>query len=187
MPETQQPTIKKTFVNLHSFLVANKDKKVSEILTGAEALMSSSSRGQGPAALRDADGNVVAQRDMVTKRICVVAGSHAKIPAVNSEDLKIFIFGVKAGTSTGLNSMHKVSCSWWTANNTARRKEHGEIFGRIAKGEVKATDGPAEQVRIDKVYADKVEAYAVERTQAGEGFADFEEAQAYLKKLGVKF
>ena len=67
-------SIKKAFVELHTFLEANKDKKVNTIMEEVTAM--SSAKGAGGAAsasVKDADGNVVGILDYYFKTWLPVA------------------------------------------------------------------------------------------------------------------
>lgn len=158
-------TIKKAYQEIHAFLEANKDKKISSVFPQLVELMSAQRASAENTAMRDASGNVVAILDSYSGKWAALVGS------------KAVEFGVKANTSTGLNPMSKAHLNQWSKQQTAAKKASNDLLMQVAKGEVAPADIPA-----------KLEAIDAERktvVDLGEGFANQEKLIEYLTKEGV--
>ena len=129
-------SIKKAFVELHTFLEANKDKKVNTIMEEVTAM--SSAKGAGGAAsasVKDADGNVVGILDYYFKTWLPVA---------------VVPFGAKANSATGFNTMCKLGVSHWTKQQRDYKKGKEDLLDKVAAGEIEPT---AIQEELDKLEA----------------------------------
>ena len=91
-------TIKKNYVELITFLEANKNKKVSTILDEAKELCQTKVRAK--TSIRDEKGKVIA----------IFCYYHKQW-----EELKVVPYGLKASSTTGYNTMCKQGVSSWTA------------------------------------------------------------------------
>lgn len=159
-------TIKKAYQELHDFLAANKDKKVSAIFDQAVEFMSAQRMSAENTAIRNEKGEVVAILDSYSRKWAALVGS------------KAVEFGVKANTSTGLNPMSKAHLNQWNKQQTAAKKAGSELLTLVAKGEVKPTEIEAKLAEIEEQRKAVVD--------LGEGFESKEKLVAYLQKEGVK-
>lgn len=119
-------SIKKAFVELHAFLVANEDKKVKTILDEATEFMSA--KGAGGAAstvYRNDAGEVVGVLDYYFKKWLPV---------------KFVEFGKKANSASGLNTMCKLGTSLWTKQQREYKNGKEALLDAVAAGEVLPTE-----------------------------------------------
>ena len=118
--------IKKAFVELHSFLEANKDKKVSTVMDQVTEMCTA--RGAGGATtsiVRNESGEVVGVLDYYFKKWLPV---------------KFVEFGAKAGSASGLNTMCKLGTSLWTKQQRDFKKAKEDLLAAVAAGEVQPTE-----------------------------------------------
>jgi hypothetical protein len=122
--------IKKAYVELHSLLEANANKKVSTIMPLLLELMSAKSGGGtvGNTFKKDEDGNV-------THVFCYY---HKEWEAVADVE-----YGSKKGTATGLNTMCKVGVSNWTKQQRMFKKSEDEVLAKILSGEITVDEAHA--------------------------------------------
>ncbi len=166
--EIIQMTVKKAYAELVAFLEANKDKKVSSVMDQVIAMASAkTARAEGNTFIKDAQGNTVAILDYYFKRWMPLVGD------------KAVEFGAKAQTATGFNTMCKEGVSAWTKQQREAKAAGISLLQRVANGEVKPSDIPAEQEKIENARK------AIAETTLG--FASLEEVQKYLRKNGVQF
>ena len=159
-------SIKKAFVELHSFLEANKDKKVSTILDQVTELCSAKGAGgTATSVLRDNNGVVVGILDYYFKQWLPVA----------------FVeFGAKASSASGYNTMCKLGNSLWTRQQREFKKAKDALLDQVAQGEIDPTDI---QSRIDELeqQRQRVEPFPVPEL----AFNTMEDLQAALEKPEV--
>jgi hypothetical protein len=118
--------IKKAFVELHTFLVANENKKVSSIMDEVTEIMSTKGAGGAASTVhRDVDGNVVAILDYYFKKWLPV---------------EFVEFGVKANSASGLNTMCKLGTSLWSKQQREFRNGKEELLAAVAAGNVQPTE-----------------------------------------------
>ena len=132
--------IKKAFVSIHAFLLANQDKKVKSIMD--EFTEMCSAKGAGGAATsvhRDSDGNVVAVLDYYFKKWLPV---------------NIVEFGAKATSASGLSTMCKLGTSYWTKQQRDFKKAKDELLDKVSAREIEPTDI---QAHLDALEAERAE------------------------------
>ena len=159
---SEQPQVKKAFVNLINFLQENADKKVKSILPKAIAMCAPRQGGGGGAATsfhRDENGNVVAQR-------CYY---HQKWM-----DPAIVEFGTKTNSASGLNSMCKDGMSKWTKQQRVAKKQKEDLLAAVAAGDV-----PSDEIatRLAKIEDDCKAVVAIDGNY--QGFDTLEECLAF--------
>jgi len=125
-------TIKKAYVEIHSLLVKNKDKKVSEIL---DLITEMCERQTDDKYVKDSEGNVVAIFDYYFKKW---------LPTSTVE------FGSKASNkATGLNTMCVLGNKLWTQQQTEFKKSKDEILEKIMKGDLTVEAAEVELQKIE--------------------------------------
>lgn len=161
-------TIKKAYTELNDLLVANKGKKVEDILEAAQEIMAAKkgARAEGGSFIRDEAGNVVAILDYYYKRW---------MPLVGDEAVE---FGLKKSSTTGYNTMCKAGVSAWTRQQREATQANEALLSQVAEGKIKPENIKAEQ---DKIEARRT---AIEDTDLG--FATREELDEYLANNKVK-
>ncbi len=130
--------IKKAYVEVIAFLEENAEKKVKSILDGVRELVTAKSGGGGGKAsnfYKLEDGTVVG----------VLCYYHKLW--MSPEDIN---FGLKASSPTGLNNMCKDGVSKWTKQQLQFRKSKEGLLDRVAAGELKADDIPAEITALEE-------------------------------------
>lgn len=127
-------TIKKVYEEIHAFLEANKDLKVSKIIAEVEVLMSAKTGGGGKANFhRNEAGEVVAVQCYYFKRWFPVA----EMP-----------IGAKKSSASGLSSMTKEGTSNWTKQQAAAKKAKDALLSEISTS-TEAIDIAARLAEID--------------------------------------
>lgn len=160
-------SVKKAYTEIVALLEANKDKKVSSVLEQVIELASAKgNRAAGNTFMKDVKGNTVAIFDYYFKRWMPLVGD------------KAVEFGTKANTATGFNSMCKEGVSNWTKQQRVAKQAGADLLKRVAAGEVKPADIPAEQEKIE------AERQAIVATELG--FEDQAKLMKYLHKNGVE-
>lgn len=156
-------TVKKAYQEIVAVLEANKDKKVSQVFDQVVALASAKTAraAGGTTFIKDKAGKTVAILDYYFKRWMPLVGD------------KAVEFGAKANTSTGFNSMSKAGVSEWTKRERVAKTANVDLLGKVAKGEIKPSDIPAEQAKIEQARK------AIMKTD--QGFATMDELVKYLK------
>lgn len=116
-------SIKKVFNELNTLLSTNQDKLVSELMPQLIELMSSknASGSNGPTSYKDENGKVIA----------VFCYYHKKWELVADHE-----YGLKAGTTTGLNSMCKLGVNQWTKQQREFKKAQSALLVKLANGEL---------------------------------------------------
>lgn len=159
--------VKKAYQPIVDLLEANPKAKVSDILAQViELAQAKTSRVEGSAFKKDAQGNVVAIFDYYFKRWMPVVGE------------KAVEFGAKAKTATGLNTMCKEGVSHWTKQQRIAKQAQADLLTRVANGEVKPADIAKEQVAIEEARK------AIVATELG--FDNEADLMKYLAKSGIK-
>lgn len=149
-------SIKKVFLPVIALMEANKDKKVSAILTDIQELCSAKSAGGGATAShKDAEGNVVAVR-------CAYFGLWFPISHVP--------FGNKEGSATGLNSMCKEGANWFSQKQREFKNAKELLLEKVIKKELAPEKIESEIAKLEKIRT-TVPAYSVE----GMGWETLEE------------
>lgn len=119
-------SIKKPYQELHSFLVANKNKKVSTILEELEAMMVSKTRET--TSLYDENHDLVAIFCYYHKVWELVKDTTDRGNDVD--------YGSKANSKTGLNTMCKKGVSRWTKQQKDLKNINGDILEQVMNGEI---------------------------------------------------
>lgn len=141
-------TIKKAYVEVLELLEANKNKKVSTILD--ELTILCSAKVASSTCIRDEDNNVIAIFCYYHKQWELVAD---------------VVYGKKASTATGFNTMCKVGTSKWTKQQSIAKKANNELLTLLAEEEIKPSDIKPMQADIE---AKRV---AIDATDMPVGFA----------------
>jgi len=119
-------TIKKAFLELHTMLVANEDKKVKTIMPDLVEIMSAKGAGGGASSVhRGEDGSVLAIMDYYFK---------VWLPVEFVE------YGAKANSASGLNTMCKLGTSLWTKQQREFKKGKETLLEDVAAGDVLPTE-----------------------------------------------
>lgn len=113
--------IKKAFIDLHSFLVVNKDKKIKTVLTEVEAMCSAKSAG----------GVATASHKNEAGEITHVRCGYYK----QWMPLSHVAFGEKASSATGLNSYCKEGMSHFTKQQALFKKGKEAVLTRMLSDE----------------------------------------------------
>ncbi len=124
--------IKKPYVDLVNFLMANENKKISSIL--GEVLLMCESKKQDSTVIKDSNGEVIA----------VYCWYHKQY-----ELLKDVPYGAKANSTTGFNTMCKVGVSKWTKAQRDAKNALAELLTKVSKGEVEPADIVKQQQDIE--------------------------------------
>ncbi|UOF80187.1 hypothetical protein [Caudoviricetes sp.] len=126
-------TIKKAFNPIFDLLTANPDALVKDLLPQLTALMSSSNT-VGQTSYKDEQGNVIA----------IYCYYHKKWELIANHE-----YGVKAGSSTGLNTMCKLGVSEWTKQQR-KAKQAGELLLKgLTDGAIQVSDLVLKQEEIE--------------------------------------
>ena len=123
--------IKKQYNDIHTFLVANQNKKVSTILEEIEMMMESKTKDT--TSLYDVDGNVVA----------IFCYYHKVWELVNDIE-----YGSKVNTKTGLNTMCKKGVSRWNKQQSTLKNIKSDILQDVAVGTVKPEEINALEAKL---------------------------------------
>lgn len=115
--------IKKPYVEVVEFLMANENKKVSSII--GEILLMCESKKTDSTVIKDSDGNIVA----------IYCWYHKQW-----EIVKDVPYGAKANSTTGYNTMCKVGVSKWTKAQRDAKQALADLLTKVGKGEVEPTD-----------------------------------------------
>lgn len=128
--------IKKVFSEVNALLLANKDSFVADIMPQLMLLMSAKVGGSevGSTHLKDDRGNVIA-----------VFCYYHKCWELVSEH----IYGTKAGTTTGLNSMCKLGVNAWTTQQRKAKLAKEALLTKLTNGELAIEDLAYEQADIE--------------------------------------
>ena len=131
--------VKKAYVEIVDFLIANQNKKVDTILQDIIAMCEKQSGGgsEGSTVLKDEDGNTVAIYCYYHKVWELVA----KVP-----------YGKKANTATGLNTMCKEGVSQWTKQQRVAKEAKAQLLESVAKGDIDASEL---HDHLEKIEADR--------------------------------
>ena len=135
--------IKKQFTELHAFLEANKNRKVSTILDELTEMMSGSARAD-KTFIKDADGNI-------THIYCY----YHKV----WEALDEHAYGLKKNSTTGYNTMCKAGVNQWSKQQRVAKQAKELVLEQVASGELNAGDIKAkldeiESARTEIVFTD---------------------------------
>lgn len=128
--------IKKVFAEVNALLEANKDQLVGSLMPQLLALMSAKVGGSevGSTHLKDEQGNVIA-----------VFCYYHKCWELVSEH----VYGAKAGTTTGLNSMCKLGVNSWTTQQRKAKLAKEALLAKLTSGELAIEDLASEQEAIE--------------------------------------
>ena len=144
--------IKKPYVEVVEFLMANENKKVSSIL--GEILLMCESKKTDSTVIKDFDGNIVA----------IYCWYHRQW-----ELLKDVPYGSKANSTSGYNTMCKVGVSKWTKAQRDAKQAFADLLTKVSKGEVE----PADIVKLQQDIEAK--RLLIDETDKPIGFASEEE------------
>ncbi len=126
-------TIKKGFVEVHNILVANENKKVSDIMDQLIHIMESKQRDKNH--FEDDHG------------LWIFCYYHKEWELTSQVE-----YGKKVNTSTGLNSMCKVGTNQWTKQQREFKKSKAELLTLVASGElaIENINSEVEELEVDK-------------------------------------
>ena len=156
--------IKKQFEELHAFLEANKNRKVSTLMPELSEMMSRKSAG-------GANGKTFHKvNDEVTIVFCYY---HKKWELINIAE-----YGKKVSNqATGLNTMCKEGANAWSKQQRDKKKASEAILVKVSAGELKPEEIAAEQERIAE------EAKVIVPRSDEHGFDDLEDAIVSYEQL----
>lgn len=117
-------SVKKAFTALHSYLAANTDAKVGDLMDEITELCSAKGAGGGTASHRNEEGVVVAILDYYFKKWLPV---------------EFVEFGAKANSNTGLNTMCKLGVSHWTKQQRIYKLGKEQLLDDVAAQIVEPT------------------------------------------------
>jgi len=163
-------TIKKAYQEIVSFLEANRDASVNDVIDNVIELASAKSGGGGGKATafhKGEDGTVLAVRCFYHK---------TWISPLVVE------FGSKASSSTGLNSMCKEGVSKWTKQQRAYAQGKDALLNEIASGERDA-DSLAEA--LEELEEARKAIAPLDREDGYVGFETLDECLADLEARGL--
>ena len=160
--------IKKAFEPIITFLRANKDATVSDILASAESLAAAKTGGKGGATtfLKDVTGETVAILDYYFKRWMPLVGDDA------------VEFGKKAGSASGYSTMSKAGTSFWT-----KQQREAKTAGQQILADLEAGDLTVEGIADRKAEIEEARS-SIQPTDMG--FETQEEVVAYLADSGYE-
>ncbi len=118
-------SVKKAFQPLHTFLLANLESKVGDIMEEITDFASAKGAGGGSASHRNEDGEVVAILDYYFKKWLPV---------------QFVEFGAKANSNTGLNTMCKLGVSHWTKAQRTYKLGKEQLLDDVAAQIVEPTE-----------------------------------------------
>ncbi len=129
--------IKKVFSEVNALLLANKDSLVADIMPQLMLLMSAKVGGSevGSTHLKDDEGNVIAVFCYYHKAWELVADH---------------VYGAKAGTTTGLNSMCKLGVNAWTTQQRKAKLAKEALLTKLTNGELAIEHLAYEQELIER-------------------------------------
>ena len=171
--------IKKGHQPLHNLLVANKDRKVGDILSQAIALMSAGGRAVDK-AIKGVDGKVLAY-------VSTYSGWYQPVVGPQASDTRQV-----ANSTTGWNNMTQEEQALYNrarldynkskeANDLANA-HNAQLLVKVSKNEVKASE-------VGGLMKDVVDLEAIlkpDLSAVSTGFKTREECVAYLTKAGFK-
>ncbi len=165
-------TVKKSFVTLVTFLEANKDRVVNEILPEIIGLASGkksagTTKKASNIAIRDEHGNVIAINCYYFKKFMPLYGP------------KAVEFGKKASTNTGYNTMCKEGVSLWTKAQDEAKKAGEELLNKVVAGEIQPGEIVAAREAIE------AERKAIPATDLG--FDTIEQLNKYYAKNPIDY
>lgn len=129
--------VKKAYVELVEFLIANKDKKVSTILGDVEEMCSAKSAGGVATTVhRDDNGEITHVRCSYFKQWMPL--SHVE-------------FGRKAGSASGLNPMCKEGTSNFSKSQRDFRKSKEGLMDQLVEEEISAEEYKAELAKLEDI------------------------------------
>ena len=136
-------SIKKSYTEIVAFLEANKDKKVSSIMS--QVLLMAESKKQSSTHLMDEKGKVIA----------IFCYYHKQFEFVDDVP-----YGSKANTVTKLNTMCKVGNSKWTKKQRDAKTAISELIDKVSNGDIKPSDikghkADVEETRLTMDITDK--------------------------------
>ena len=129
-------SIKKAFTAVNEFLVANKDKRIKDVMPKLIEMMSAATT-----AGRIADTVRKNDKGEVTHIFCYY---HKKW-----EDVKVVEYGKKASTASGLSNMCKEGTSAWTKQQSVAKTAKTQLLADVESGKVKPTDITATMTAIE--------------------------------------
>lgn len=134
---------KKSYVELVTFLRANKDKKISEIMSTDEFIaLIESKKVQEVTRYED---------DVLTHIFCYY---HKEWESVTECE-----YGQKASTAWGLNTMCKIGVNRWTKQQADAKEAKSSLLNEVAEGKLLPEDIAARITEIDEA-KDKIKSRA---------------------------
>lgn len=160
--------IKKAYQEIISYLEANTDLQVEEVLPKVIELSSAKNRGAsgGKSFLADANGTVLAIHDYYFKRWMPVVGD------------ELVEFGLKSNSATGLNVMCKLGVSLWTKQQREAKAATAALIPRLESGELDVSEIADARAEIESA--------CNEIAHTDMGFETQEEVVDYLVENGFE-
>ena len=125
-------TIKKGYTEVHAILIANKDKKVSEILESLMPIFTSLQRDKN--------------HQYVDDRLQIFCYYHKVWEFTDQVE-----YGSKVSTATGLNSMCKVGTNQWTKQQRDFKADRSNLLMLVANEELAVEDIKEEIEKLDDI------------------------------------
>ena len=134
-------TIKKVYIELHTLLLNNKKKKVSDLMPDILELMNSKTSDLNHRV--DVKGNV-------THVFCYY---HKQW-----EDIITYPYGSKSNSTTGLNTMCKIGVNKWTKQQRVYKQSKAELLDQLASGDLEIGDlaGKLEEIEAAKDHIEEL-------------------------------
>ena len=134
-------TIKKVYIELHTLLLNNEKKKVSDLMPEILKLMNSKTSDLNHRV--DANGNV-------THMFCYY---HKQW-----EDIIAYPYGSKSNSTTGLNTMCKIGVNKWTKQQRVYKQSKAELLDQLASGDLEIGElaGKLEEIEAAKDHIEEL-------------------------------
>lgn len=124
-------SIKKNYVELWTYLNKNKDKKVSELLSDIEIIVTSKKN------------NITIAYDDKGKAYAIFCYYHKQWELLSDVE-----YGKKASSKSGFNTMCKVGTNLWTKQQSTAKNAKAKLLSDVATSKVKPSDLP---IRLNEI------------------------------------
>ena len=133
--------VKKVYIELHTLLLNNKKKTVSDLMPEILKLMNSKTSDLNHKV--DDSGNV-------THMFCYY---HKQW-----EDITVYPYGSKSNSTTGLNTMCKIGVNKWTKQQRVYKQSKAELLDQLASGDLEVSElaSKLEEIEIAKDHIEEL-------------------------------
>ena len=125
--------VKKVYIELHTLLLNNKKKTVSDLMPEILKLMNSKTSDLNHKV--DDSGNV-------THMFCYY---HKQW-----EDIIAYPYGSKSNSTTGLNTMCKIGVNKWTKQQRVYKQSKAELLDQLASGDLEVSELASKLEEIER-------------------------------------